>query len=474
MIAMLKRHEVQVLLRAGHTQEEIARLTGVSVRSVRRIADEATVEQVDDDQARADRHVGRPSKVEGFRKTITDLLAEDPAMLSVEVLRRARIVGYTGGKSALYALVSSLRPTGVPLETRFEGLPGEFSQHDFGEVDVRFLDGRTQRVHFFVTRLKYSRWSQVTVVPDQRVETLVRTLVEHFHVLGGIPLVAVFDRPRTIAHKWRKDGTVVEWNPIFRDAVFETGVGVELCWPYSPEQKGSVENLVKWVKGSFFKQRRFHDIDDLLQQLREWHVEVNDLRPSRATGVIPAHRLCEERPRLRALRVTPDTLAIRVPVWVSPTGTVVHDAHPYIMPPEACGQPGTLYLYRDRVRIVAGRHVMEYERKSGPAEPSTVPEIRAARLAEVHGTRGKRYLKRQDILETGPAAASYLTEIVHRRPRAWYQEVDDLHDLLQSAGPEALRAAFARAVREQVFGAEYIGHFVREMLVPPRQEELPV
>lgn len=284
--------------------------------------------------------------------------------------------------------------------------------------------------------------------------------------------MAVFDRPRTIAQKWRKDGTVVDWNPVFRDAVFE--VGVELCWPHSPEQKGSAENLVKWVKGSFFKQRRFHDDADLQQQLREWHVEVNDLRPTRATGVIPAHRLADERPRPRALKVTPDTLAIRVPAWVSPTGTVVHDAHSYVMPPEACGQPATLYLYRDRVRIVAGRHAVEYERRCGPAEPSTMPELRAARLAHVHGTRGKRYLKRQDFLDTGPAAAANLTEVVHRRPRAWYQEVDDLHDLLQAVGPDVLRAALTRAVREQIFGAEYVGHFVREAVVTPRQEELPV
>lgn len=180
---MLKRHEVQVLLRAGHGQEEITRLTGVSVRSVRRIADEAVVEQVDDARARAERRVGRPSKVEDFRKLVVDALAEDRAMLSVEVLWRARLAGYTGGKSALYGLVASLRPTGVPLETRFEGLPGEFSQHDFGEVDVCFLDGRKRRVHFFISRLKYSRWSQVTLVPDQRAETLVRALVEHFHTL---------------------------------------------------------------------------------------------------------------------------------------------------------------------------------------------------------------------------------------------------------------------------------------------------
>ena len=40
MIEMLKRHEVQVLRRAGHTWKEIAALSGVSVRTVRRIAAE--------------------------------------------------------------------------------------------------------------------------------------------------------------------------------------------------------------------------------------------------------------------------------------------------------------------------------------------------------------------------------------------------------------------------------------------------
>src|SRR5207249_2131866 len=49
-------------------------------------------------------------------------------------------------------------PTTVRPLVRFEGLPGEFSQHDFGQVDVRFLDGARTRVRFFASRLKYSRW----------------------------------------------------------------------------------------------------------------------------------------------------------------------------------------------------------------------------------------------------------------------------------------------------------------------------
>ena len=40
MLDMLKRHEVEILLKAGHAKTEIARLSGVSLRSVKRIAEE--------------------------------------------------------------------------------------------------------------------------------------------------------------------------------------------------------------------------------------------------------------------------------------------------------------------------------------------------------------------------------------------------------------------------------------------------
>jgi hypothetical protein len=59
--------------------------------------------------------------------------------------------------------------------------------------------------------------------------------------------------------------TVTTWNPTFADVVLQLGVGVELCWPYMAWQKGSIENLVGWVKGSFFKPRRFLDDADLTQ-----------------------------------------------------------------------------------------------------------------------------------------------------------------------------------------------------------------
>src|ERR671918_1718024 len=331
MIDMLKRHEIQVLRRAGHSQIEVATLAGVARRTVQRVDGEAAVTHIDSVGEREARGIGRPAKAEPFRSVIAEILAGEPQLLSVEVLRRVKLKGYGGGKTALYELIREVRPkTSRPL-VRFEGLAGEFTQHDFGHVDVRFLNGAEKRVHFFASRLKYSRWVEVTIVPDERTETLVRTFVDHFAAIGGVPLLAVFDRPRTVALKWTRDGQVTEWNPLFAGVALDLSVGIEVCWPAAPWQKGSIENLVGWVKGSFFKQRRFVDDEDVLAQLAEWRTEVNTQRPCRATKVIPAVRLEEERPRLRPLKVMPADLAVRVPIVVGPTAEVIHNTHPYSM-----------------------------------------------------------------------------------------------------------------------------------------------
>lgn len=466
MYGFMTRHDVQVLRKAGHDQKEVSEITGVSVRTVRRIEGEKPSVFADDATARRKRRIGRPSKVEAYRGFVEELLEKEPDLKSLEVLRRARLGedGYRGGKSQFYAMVAEIRPRHVRPLIRFEGLPGEFSQHDFGEVDVRYVDGSVERVRFFASRLKWSRWVEVSLVPNQQVESLVRPLVDHFNAIGGVPLLAVFDRPKTVALKWKKDGTVTEWNATFSQVMAELGVGAEVCWPYRGQEKGSVENLVGWVKGSFFKQRRFVDKEDLVEQLAEWRTSVNTEIPCRATGVPPAERMQAEQARLRPLKVKPDELWLRFPVQVGPTGYVRHDTREYSMSPDAIGLPATLFLGRDRVRIVAGRWESVHDRGE-PHTRSTHQEHRAQMLAKVSGKRGKRYLKRQQIFELGEAAVDYLTEVVSRRPRSWYDDVDRLHELLEHHGDEMVLWAMDHALRCSTYGAEYVSHYIDELIL---------
>jgi hypothetical protein len=110
MLTMRQRHAIQVLRKAEHTQQEVAVLLGVSERSVRRVGCEDAVVSIDDSLARKERRIGRPSVAEPFRAAVTAILAKHPELLTIEVLRRVKLDGYRGGKTALFTLVQQVRP----------------------------------------------------------------------------------------------------------------------------------------------------------------------------------------------------------------------------------------------------------------------------------------------------------------------------------------------------------------------------
>ena len=454
MIGAMARHSVQVLRAAGKTLKETAVAAGVSQRSVQRIELERPLETVADLLQARSRSVGRPSVAEPFRERVAAVLAAEPTLPTMEILHRLREERYTGGKTALYELVRELRPKPTTPLVRFEGVAGEFSQHDFGQVEVRYLDGTHERVHFFVSRLKYSRWVDVRVVENEGVESLVRSLLAGFESFGGVPLVAVFDNPKTVVLS-RKDSRI-QWNDTFGQAALDYRFAPELCTPRRGQEKGSAENLVGFVKNGFFKVRRFHDHADLIAQLIEWHLEVNTVRPCRATGVPPAARITAERERMRPLAIPAAEYALRFSVFVGPTGLVSFQGYRYSMPPEAIGIPGMLWLYAERVRIVAGRFEREHPRVPEQGKDSLHPEDRTARLAQVAGKRGRLYLKRQEILDLGPAAEVFLTEIVHRHRFTWQGEVEQLYAALTQHGPAALHRALATAHARELYGAPHV------------------
>ena len=55
------------------------------------------------------RGAGRPSTVGLYAPQVAQWLREDPDLPGVEILRRVRLAGYRGGKSALYELVRRVR-----------------------------------------------------------------------------------------------------------------------------------------------------------------------------------------------------------------------------------------------------------------------------------------------------------------------------------------------------------------------------
>jgi len=417
----------------------------VSARSVRRVLSEP----VPTLGALAERGPGRPSTVEAWRERVATELEREGDLATTELLRRARDWGFSGKKSAFFELVRTLRKAAQAAEplVRFETAPGEQAQFDFGEEWVVFPDGRREKRVLFVGRLKYSRHVHVAVVPDQTAETLVRGVVSCLEAWGCVPLIWVFDNPKTV--RVSPIGAPIVLHAYLQGLAAELNAAVMLCTPYQPQQKGSVERAVKWVKGSFLAQRRFHDDPDLVAQLSSWLSEVNTVRVSDATRRIPAELLRLECARLGLDRHLPFTAAsyqLRIPLSVLPTGMVHVFGTSYSVDPRRLGAPAMALIGRDTVEIAIGATRCTHRRIDHAPQPQRLPEHRQAVLAVVHGERKANAFKRQCLWELGGAAREFLEMLVHRcgaNATGWYRPVLQLYTLWDEHGSEALTAALA-------------------------------
>jgi transposase len=410
---------------------------------------------------------GRPPLAdEALRGRVRKALEDEPAILATEVLRRARAWGFRGSRSAMSALVKKLRPKPVTEPVvRFEGLPGEYAQFDFGEVRVTYEDGNQEKLTFFAGRLKYSRFMHVELTRDQRAETVVRGVVSCLHAFGGCPKEWVFDNPKTV--RVSPIGTVpIVLHKHLRDLVAEMRVIPTLCAPRSGNQKGSVERLVGFAKASFFLARKFKDRDDVLRQLAEWLHEVNHLRPSDATRRIPAEALVDEGRWLaeRPLPAKATEWALRDTVTVTPMGTVPFEGTSYFASAKRIGAPATLLIRADRIEIVVGDERATHVREDHSGKVKRLPHQRHDMLAAVHGKRKVATFRRQCLLELGKSAWAFLGVLVHRCPHGrWEEPCSELFDLLTAHGDDALRAAFERCVAAEQFHVDAIRLALKEV-----------
>jgi len=454
MISIMTRQAIHHMSAAGASSATIAKAVvdigyeeNVSERSVRRIQREPPPD-VAAESPNKHPGPGRPSLVASFRHLVATLLEEEPHLQTAELLSRAHDAGYAGGKSAFYGMVKEMRRPAEGIEpiVRFEGVPGEYAQFDFGERRMRYRNGFSRKLVAFVGRLKYSRHVHVEIVPDQKAETLVRAVVACLEAWGCVPLIWVFDNPKTV--RISKPGEPIELHPHLAGLAAELNAAVILCTPRQPQEKGCVENGVKWLKGSFLSQRRFHDENDVRFQLPGWLHYINEERPSDATGEIPAVRLEREREMLGPDRVCPFTAAeyaLRIPLTVQPTGMVQVFGTSYSVDPKRVGAPAVAKVSRDTVEVVINGRSCTHQRIDNCDTPQRLPEHRSAMLGAIYGKRKHRTFKRQCLFEIGPHARTFLERMVHRlgpHGAAWFRPVERLFALLETHADDAMEVAF--------------------------------
>ncbi len=446
----MARSTIKFLKPQGQFNTRIAGLVGCDRHTVARVLAEPT----DPPRRRL-----RPGTLETRRETLLSWIREAiPTTRMLELARQDPATPYVGGTSTFYRFVARVRAeleAGAAPVIRFEGLPGEYVQWDWGDARVP-LGGELIKRVFLAGRLKYSRLSAVRWRTQMDLETLLRAMLEIVEGWAGAPWAWVFDNMKTVTLGRDADGQP-RWNPAFWRFATEVGFHPELCDPGAAQQKGSVENLVKWVKTNFLPGRRFADDEDLAQQSLTWERD-KATQTSQAHGRRPIDLLPQERAAFGPLPTTAATYGLYRVATVNRESLVRVDGNQYSVPVGHGGQAVDVRILRDVIRISRdGVPLAEHARLSGTGQRHRDPAHYAGALGE--RPRARLVLERERLCALGPEVTAYVTVISQRRRRVLAEELATCTRLEAQLGAEALRRAAAACVARGTCGAEYLSLF---------------
>jgi transposase len=448
MLGAMARSTIHYLRKRGLTRTAIAAQVGCDRHTVTRALQQPIAQRY--------QRQGKPSPWAAWEPVIGQWLdAELPIKRMLELARADTTAPYTGSAATWYRLVNGVqraRAATAPPVIRFEGLAGEFLQVDWGEARVPLGLAVVRRV-FLAARLKYSRVLAVRWTTAMTLEPLLRGLLDIAAELGGVPWAWVFDNMKTVTLGRAPDGSP-RWNPAFARFATELGFHPELCDPHAPQQKGTVENLVKFVKTNFLPGRVFADDADLGAQSAAWCVTKNQER-SQAHGQVPAALLGAERAAFGPLRTTAADYGLYRVATVNRESLVRADGNQYSVPTGHIGQAVDVRLLATEVVVSRdGVELARHARCTGTRERRRDPAHYAEALR--HRPRARLVLERDTLCALGPEVTAYVAAICRRRRERMAAELDALIALRDTAGPAVLRAAVTRALAREVIGAEYL------------------
>jgi transposase len=353
--------DIRSLHKEGHAIKAIARMTGRSRNTIRRVLRDAGF-------------IGfhkppRVSCLDSYKPYLRQRY-EECALSAVRLLPEIQAMGYTGSIATVRRYLHSLKPEQERLRkltVRFETPPGKQSQVDWAYCG-RFPDpaGHLLPVYVFVLVLGFSRMLYVEFTSSMKLPTLLRCHLNAFDFLGGWTHEILYDNMKQI-----RLGPG-ELHPWFVDFAAHYGFAIKTHRVRRPRTKGKVERMVHYVKDAFLNGRSFSDLADLNAQGRHWLTHTANGRIHATTGQRPLDLWKQEQ--LTAL-----DSAARYPVceFVSRQagfdGFVRFQRSRYSLPPEYAGQT-VLIGQREQHIVIRSRELIIAEHRPAQKAGETVAD----------------------------------------------------------------------------------------------------
>lgn len=397
----------------------------------------------------------RSSILDDFKPAIADMLKAAPTISAAAILQRLREVGYLGGYSILKEWVTNERPVRRGSREAFlqiEFQAGETAQVDWGEFGDVFGDG--VKVHCFVMVLCYSRLLYLEFTRSERFEEFIRCHENAFHFFSDrVPQECWYDNLTTAVQD--RVGSLVRFNSRFFAYMGHHGIRPHACNPARGNEKGRVEDGVKFIRSSFWPGRRLQDFADLSVQAGRWRDEFANRREHRATRKVPA--LCfaaEEKDRLRPMNPEPyDTDEIFTAV-VAPNSLLVYETNRYSIPWTMVGMTVTVRINERRVAMFYhDRPVAAHERSYLKHQTFTKPAHLQGLLERKGGDGSREGWQMAAVKSIGPAMRDYL-ETLRAGNRSIRKELSRILALATVYGEVEVYAACEQLLQAGIVGVD--------------------
>lgn len=327
-------HKVVTLSGQGLGRRAIARATGVSRNTVRKIL-EAHGHLRRERQAAlapAPQRVPRQQKIDDFRGKVTELLARYPEITAQRVFEELRAAGYGGGYTQVKDHVRGVRPPPHPdpsMPTPSYG-PGEMAESDWSPYMIDFLDGQRKKIQALSYVLVWSKRKCFFVYERCDLHALMDGHVAAFERLGGAAAACKYDSQKPVVLGW--EGQQAIYNPRYLAFATHYEFAPLAVRRFHPNDKPRTERSLWEFEQSFLNGRRFRDLDDMRTQLAAWLDSICDQRRRSKKQPTPIERFAEEKPHLRALPAHAYDTARVVYRVCSIDGFVAIDGNRYAVP----------------------------------------------------------------------------------------------------------------------------------------------
>lgn len=327
-------------------------------------------------------------------------------------------------------------------------LPGEYLEADFGDITV-FLEDLQRRVRYqalgFV--FPFSGAKYCALLRNQKLQQFCAGFEEAFTYYGGVPKRVKTDNLKAAVIK--NTPKELELNQSYFEFANHYGFVIRPCTPYSPEQKGSVERFIRYLKDNFLPGRIFKNEADLKRQLRDWCDMVNQKIHGTTKKCIQTTFINEEKPLLMPLPDNPFAFFNTCERNVGQNCHIQLENNYYSVPFTYCRKQVTVRWNDAIVRIVhAGHEVTVHKKAAGIGTYITrrehLPSGKTYSESEYRQLHGKK------MESIGPHGRQYYDMILEKAQNCWQQRVRSIYQLVDSHGKAVVDKALYRALTYNV------------------------